>query len=535
MIKKALFVSFLLVAPKLWAQPSELYYWDNNQGLINAQHCSIHPLDQTSFRVSEFTGRGKSDHENLRNQYGSRQSRLRNGSLVRIDSGRQGRQGYRPITVLGIVPESSTNENAHWISERGDQGFLFEQSLRPIEDYVLTPVHSEKTALPPHLHSAQWQVPFGESYLQISCPEHQENRSYLLFTLNDPVTNETLAQVGVHPEETSILSQHQSQYRENDADLAQLLIDELLEDFAHIKLGSSSRPLPRPEHLLLKSLPIAPSTEAETTEVQEGLRTVVCTAGASLNVRDESLDRVLFQAFPGEEVVVRQGFDNESITKEIGGETFEFVQVRFQSREASDQNTGFVAKNFIMTAKDCPFAAPTIVVRGPETTITGLDDEKCCEFPTVDKVTHPYTSGMRMFGARRGGGSRSHGAADLYRFRNEPIVAVAPGVVVRDLYYFYQGTYAIEVVHSGGFIVRYGETTNRAAQGVRRGAKVHMGQRLGQMGVVNSGCCRPMLHFELYRGNRTGALSVTNPPYNRRADLMNPTPYLLRWEREKFR
>lgn len=193
-----------------------------------------------------------------------------------------------------------------------------------------------------------------------------------------------------------------------------------------------------------------------------------------------------------------------------------------------------MASNFIVAELDCPYSEVNRVVRGPETTITGLDDPACCEFPTVEKVTHPYTSGMRMFGARRGGGTRSHAAADLYRYRNEPILSVGPGTVVRDVYYFYQGTYALEVVHSGGFVARYGEITQNVPRDVRRGREVHMGQRIGAMGVVNSGCCRPMLHFELYSGNRNGSLSNNTPPYQRRADLMNPTPYLLRWESEKF-
>ena len=139
-----------------------------------------------------------------------------------------------------------------------------------------------------------------------------------------------------------------------------------------------------------------------------------------------------------------------------------------------------------------------------------------------------------MFKARRGGGTRSHAACDLYRYKDEPILSVAPGVVLRGLYYFYQGTYALEVRHSGGFIVRYGELTGKKEIGVSNGKKVKMGQRVGYMGKVNSNCCRPMLHFELFKGTKSGSLSQKGNKFQRRSDLLDPTHYLQKWESGKF-
>ena len=135
-------------------------------------------------------------------------------------------------------------------------------------------------------------------------------------------------------------------------------------------------------------------------------------------------------------------------------------------------------------------------------------------------------------GAGRGG--RLHAACDLYRFKNEPIMAVAPGTVLRPIYPFYQGTFALEVRHSGGFVVRYGEITGKVAAGIRSGAPVSMGQVVGYMGKVNSGCCNPMLHFELYSGSRTGALNGGGK-FRRRADLLDPTQYLRRWQETQFK
>jgi murein DD-endopeptidase MepM/ murein hydrolase activator NlpD len=109
--------------------------------------------------------------------------------------------------------------------------------------------------------------------------------------------------------------------------------------------------------------------------------------------------------------------------------------------------------------------------------------------------------------------------------------------VIRNLYYFYQGTYALEVKHAGGFIVRYGEITGKKAKEISEGGKVKQGQIVGYMGKVNSKCCEPMLHFELYTGKKTGSLSQRGKgnKYHRRSDLVDPTKYLLRWEQESLK
>lgn len=103
-------------------------------------------------------------------------------------------------------------------------------------------------------------------------------------------------------------------------------------------------------------------------------------------------------------------------------------------------------------------------------------------------------------------------------------MAVADGEVIRNPYYFYSGTYALEVRHTGGFVVRYGEIST-AAQGVSAGSSVARGQVIAFVGKLESGSS--MLHFEMYAGTASGSLTVRgNPPYQRRSDLLDPTPYL---------
>ncbi|MBW2523346.1 MAG: M23 family metallopeptidase [Deltaproteobacteria bacterium] len=133
-----------------------------------------------------------------------------------------------------------------------------------------------------------------------------------------------------------------------------------------------------------------------------------------------------------------------------------------------------------------------------------------------------YTTGARYFGAGRSKG-RKHGGCDLIAPRGTDVYAVDDGTVIQGPYYFYEGTYALEVKHKS-FVVRYGEIEKKVAAGIEAGAKLEKGQRIGDVGKLK------MLHFEMYSGAKTGALTVRgNKPYQRRSDLINPTAYLDAW------
>lgn len=88
--------------------------------------------------------------------------------------------------------------------------------------------------------------------------------------------------------------------------------------------------------------------------------------------------------------------------------------------------------------------------------------------------------------------------------------------------------------HTGGKVVRYGEVTGKAAPGISLDRTVAPGQVIGYVGKVNSGCCTPMLHFEMYSGAASGALSQGGNKFNRRSDLIDPSSYLTDWEKQKF-
>lgn len=278
----------------------------------------------------------------------------------------------------------------------------------------------------------------------------------------------------------------------------------------------------------------APIVNAQAVQSAENL---VCGESNAAQVLDNSLTKVIGDVEKYEEVKLFQSFNASDSRKMKEGQVF--IKVQFSDGE--ENQIGWMLESEIKARSSCPEAdkasvanvanqGNAISVLDLGKNISGLDDAKCCLFPLKHRPVASYTSGMRRFGAGRSKGRRIHAAADLYQSKNAPILAVANGKAISGLYFFYQGTYAIEVKHSGGFVVRYGELTGKQASGVRSGSHLSAGQQIGYMGKVNSGCCTPMLHFELYKGNKRGPLTTGGRGYQRRSDLMNPTNYLLKWE-----
>jgi len=555
-----------LTLPSLSMAEAPIYLWDNEEGFINGLNCEIEASDQNPFMASQFySSKGeKKDTENLRNSKGVMQSHLVNHSLVKVIDENRGRN-TKPVEVIGVNKRTEAKKN-RWFSERGDKGYLHSNSLRPIEDFVFSVTTNEKEVEKVASENEAFRsgeemflrAASGASYFRATCDNTKE-REYILFRAYQKGHGDSaIFYAGVSAEETSLFSNLNTYGKvesmsflsevgqeaplaviepnslvvtappsleeelEASNDALEAIASEIVAEKEESGLSSSLKPKSRP-----KNLPIP------TPRPKVSLQHIVCTSGSTLNVRDENLDDVLFKAKIGERIALFQSFGEETDLEEvINGKKYVFKKVEFKERESSDERVGYIAESFIKTEGDCPALKDIPSLRlNPPTTISGLKDEKCCDFPTAAKPTHSYTSGMRRFRAGRSGG-RLHAACDLYRYKNEPARSVAPGKVIRDMYKFYQGTYAVEVRHAGGFVVRYGELTGKRF--VRGGQSVKMGQRLGNIGVVNSGCCRPMLHFELYSGSKRGSLSTGSGRYRRRSDLMDPTPYLLKWQDKVF-
>jgi murein DD-endopeptidase MepM/ murein hydrolase activator NlpD len=153
------------------------------------------------------------------------------------------------------------------------------------------------------------------------------------------------------------------------------------------------------------------------------------------------------------------------------------------------------------------------------------------------------------FGAPRDGDGRpprAHAACDLAAPEGTPVYAVADGTVIQGPYQFAPPTEAIEIDH-GDFIARYGETLPGSAL-VKAGAKVTKGQLIAKVGRVfdsNDSAKKkmPMLHFEMYNGKAKGQLTDHNPKtsakrkdnvmFHRRNDLVDPTPFLDAWQKNR--
>ena len=132
--------------------------------------------------------------------------------------------------------------------------------------------------------------------------------------------------------------------------------------------------------------------------------------------------------------------------------------------------------------------------------------------------------GANGFGANRDRVRRGlrHGAVDLFAPPGTPVLAIDDGVVTRRPYAFYSGTFALEVRHPQ-FVARYGEIAARTE--VKVGSIVLAGQVIAYVGDQPG---YDMLHLELYAGTASGDLTQRGQPFDRRADLLDPTPYLDR-------
>lgn len=256
---------------------------------------------------------------------------------------------------------------------------------------------------------------------------------------------------------------------------------------------------------------------------------IVCTKSDPLKIYDDSLNQILYRIQRFQAIYVFQNWNGAREEKKIGRTTY----VKVQAKNArGDSINGWAAAVYIKRPSDCKDFG---LVGSPdgETLIEGstiVVDTNPGEFrfPTEQKPTSPYTqgSGKRYFGADRSG--RKHAACDLIRPQGEKVFAVSNGTVLQK-YRFYAGTYAIEVKHDSGHVVRYGEVSSQSVAQSAKGDRVVKGQHIGYISHLR------MLHFEMYSGEGTGPLTVRGKnEYSRRSDLLDPTSYLLSWEENTF-
>jgi murein DD-endopeptidase MepM/ murein hydrolase activator NlpD len=156
-------------------------------------------------------------------------------------------------------------------------------------------------------------------------------------------------------------------------------------------------------------------------------------------------------------------------------------------------------------------------------------------FPLPVIPSQSYKEGGRRFGAGRDNGARKHAGCDLIVPPGTPVCAIAKGYVRLDPYYFYNGSFALEVVHDG-IVVRYGEilptafnsSTLELLPEIIKNAEVAKGQVIGYIAKMTGGSS--MLHFECF-GNSSLPGKLTDKDksggaFKRRSDLLDPTNLL---------
>ncbi len=524
----------------------EMYYWSNAKGLVKAEHCKIETANDTNLKIVD-------DDSNkpiaLERNEGNSNLNIINKSLVKIidNNNKSDDKSVEMVSVNSLIFKKPFGflgmiSNKPWKAQayRGDQGTVNQSHLKSIKDYTIKINSADKDIS----KGDNWRVYHNETYVKLNCPEFVDKKDYVIFNVYSESSKALISRVGVSASETELFKD--VLIFENTNPIAESL-NELISSFNE----SILIPDTKSDNEKLEIPPIAEEIIEENEEneenneevyIQKGMDTIICTQQDYINVRNENLSKVLFTAKSKERVKVFQGWGKNKFEGVVNGIKYTFSKVEFLDKEDQTQKIGYIVAMYIKAKSDCKDLAPPKETNldPKDTSFSGLNDKKCCNYPLGNLPREPYTVKTPSFGARRSKGKRAHAAVDLYRYINEPVYSVAPGVVIRDLYFFYEGLFALEVRHSGGFVVRYGEITGKRVDNISLGKEVKMGSRVGYVGKANSGCCVPMLHFELYSGKLKGPLKHNGPDkdgivYNRRRDLMNPTKYMLKWQKDKFK
>lgn len=546
MMKPLIALSFALLTSVSAISAENLYYWDNNSGLKKADHCELTTMKGSRFGLINTGGILSS---NIKNNEGKHIMNVVAGSLVKKLEG-SAVADHNFYEVVGANQDSiflMTLKEAlksAAFAERLDQGYIKTTEVESITNKTIQ-IGVERFNLKA---GTLLKVHGKTEVLKLACPEFEKSRDYLVFHSYAKGDTRASSLVGVYWDETGLFKNIKTfdglQTQKINKAIAVEADDaaELIKDLSGKPVVFKKPVVTKPNFNDVKDTPPVAVIKKDEVTLQDGLDNVVCmqSANAGANVRDAELTKVIFKSPTGTRVKLFQEFSDSKKETVIDGKPYTFIKVEFDS-ESSDKKIGYIASDYIVPRSQCLFAKIEEKEIDPavDTQISGLDDPKCCEFPVANKVTSSFTVSQQAFGAGRGG-DRVHAATDLYRMLNEPVVAVAPGVIIRPLYFFYLGTFAIEVRHSGGFVVRYGELTGAIPKSVKNNNKVKMGQIVGYIARVGTKTLmEPMLHFELYSGAASGSLNssktINGINYQRRSDLLNPTKYMLKWQNAKFK
>jgi murein DD-endopeptidase MepM/ murein hydrolase activator NlpD len=525
------------------------YLWNNSTGFTSAAHCQVQNNAQSNFYVSQVPNEGLNSSVKLKGA-GFFSPALLDRSIVASRTA-PGLAAKALVKVLG-VPENARHKGFN-IAKVAEEGNIDATNLQEIGNYIIevlnVPTVLTTAKQPLNAHKTFWQtsVDENEHYVVLSCQEGALNITYLAFDVYNKSSISPSAQVGLRVDQVSIFTSI-NVYTPDEANQLLSPTGEKLDaadSDKNSKTTSTTGSTSQKGGSTVTSgattgpSPATPAGTTGTTNNSGGtsavptitgkLEYIICTEEDSVDVLDPELKKTLFEGDQFEVIIPAQSWNDK--------QNASYIEVQFPSRKSAPIS-GWVSKSMVKLKSECLELSSS--EDKPENDnnldMSGiiLNSKDCCKFPTIKRSTQSYAAGKLQFRARRRGGRRLHAGCDLYRRHGETAVSVASGVVIRGLYYFYQGVFALEIKHPN-FVARYGEILGRQAPGVSKGRVVKGGQEIGKVGTVSSRCCAPMLHFELYKGTTSGALTrYRRPPYDRRSDLMNPTDNLRKWEKAQF-
>lgn len=541
---KGLCFTALLAGPAAFADSQE-YLWQS-QAFRPAAGCDVKTIDKTELAILE-------DSKSL--------SDLR--ALIRVN------EADRSFKIVAVSSRSSLNNKDNHkegleAAEQLKNQELSSSNQLDLSEFALKVTRSSQSKIGTSgvaLQGAHFQVAMEDSdFVVFSCAAGSQKKDFLAFDVFVAANPTAIARVGVSVEDMSLFQNVQivaiDEAEENlNKEQRRLEQKNQLPAPRVVDFRQSTRQEQKNDLSILKpsesksvgigsSAPVKPALVANVAVATGTSEQVIC-SDKSVAVLNESLSQTLFQASNGESIQVVQSFGNDRQTRAVEGQTKTFLKVSFKDRSGS--SAGWVDAADLKLKSECVSSATpetNIAPVLPESDDNGIksavkqskDSSSSAKFvfPTIARPKASYKTDMRRFKAGRKAG-RLHAACDLYRVKGERTQSVGTGTVVRGTYFFYQGTYALELRLADGRIARYGEITGKTVPGSETGRSVKAGQNLGFIGKVNSGCCDPMLHFEMYKGNTTGPLTQKwRKGFQRRSDLLNPTDQLTEWEKQTY-
>lgn len=543
-----LFATALLVSPVVQAGTLVRYTWSDSKGLTAADSsCQVLSTEKTSLYIAQKPGAELNSYSKLKGTgfFSSLiPGNLLDRSILAAKSIPTDALTPASVQVVSVPRNAVKPGNVINISKRGDEGTLPQATLQEIGNFVIEVLSNPvlPVTLPFQVKESYWQAALNDDhYVVLSCGDAAKPTQYVVFDVYDSKGIFPIAQVGITGSDTKVLEDAKvlTPDEANQDAIGEAPPDKPTPPPAGGNTGGSNGSTGTPG----TTTPGTPGTTTPDTGSPEdqpeegdkpGVGYLVCIIDKTTPILDKDL-KPIGKADQFEVIIPNQTWDEKQKSTHL--------EVQFPNRK--DITTGWLPRSSVQTQADCaPYqkqhggSGSGGADDGVDYSVIPLDPSisrtDCCKHPTLQRATQSYAEGKTRFRAGRAGGKRLHAGVDIYRKKLDAAVAVASGRVIRGHYYFYQGVFAVEVKHPQ-FIARYGEVIGTPPKGIAKGAKVIAGQTVGLIGKVNSGCCNPMLHFELYKGTSRGPLSrYRSPPYDRRPDVMDPTPYVRKWEQAQF-